>query len=414
MNAEIITIGDEILIGQIIDTNSSWLAERLNLAGISVRQMTSISDSRRHILDTLQRAEKENDVVLITGGLGPTSDDITKTVLTEYFDTQLVENKEVLEHISILLKNRSLSLNELNKKQALLPENCRVLKNETGTAAGMWFEKNGTVFISLPGVPFEMKHISEKYVIPMLCEKYHTTSIIHHTIQTYGVSESALAEKIRAWESELPEQIKLAYLPSPERLRLRMSTKSKDKESAQAEIKMQSKKLENILGDIIFGSGDIFLEQVVGNLLKAKKKTVSTAESCTGGNISRLLTSVPGSSDYFKGGITAYSNEIKMSILSVDLETLRNFGAVSKETAGEMAVGVKNLCKTDYSVAVTGIAGPGGETEDKPVGTVWIAVSSDKETLISHFVFGNQRDINIRRASSMALNLLRKLLLSED
>ncbi len=411
MNAEIINIGDEILIGQIVNTNSTWLAEKLESIGLKIRQITAISDDKLHIIEALDAAASKSNLVVITGGLGPTEDDITKQTLAEYFGTKLVENQEVLNDLKRFIEARNLTMNKLNIKQAELPESCTVVRNTIGTAAGMWFEKDETVFISMPGVPFEMKKMFEESFMPMLQSHFKTPEIVHFTVQTYGIPESNLAELIADWEKNLPRYVKLAYLPSPERLRLRLSTISANVAETEQFMQSEYEKLRAIIGNAIYDVGDKYLHETIGDILREKNATLATAESCTGGNISRLITSVSGSSDYFKGAVVAYSNEIKMSVLGVKSETLQSFGAVSEQTVKEMAVGVMRLYETNYAISVSGIAGPNGATDGKPVGTTWIAVADKNGVRAERFVFGTQRDTNIRRASSKALDMLRKFIL---
>ncbi len=413
MLADIITIGDEILIGQIVNTNSTWLAEQLEAIGIKIRQITTVSDNRQHIIQTLQEAEEQSQLIVITGGLGPTEDDITKQTLAEFFDTQLIENQEVLADIEAFVKSRNAQMNSRNRKQAELPQSCTIIRNEIGTAAGMWFERNSVVFVSMPGVPFEMKAMFSNSVIPKLKVQFKTPEVIHFTVQTFGTPESVLAEQLEEWESALPSEIKLAYLPSPERLRLRMSMVCADKESGEQLIAEQYLKLKEILGETIYDTGDNYLYETVGKLLLERNLSLSTAESCTGGNIARLISSVAGSSEYFKGSVVAYSNEIKKNILGVPEQILIQHGAVSEQTVIEMSKGVQKLMDTDFSIAVSGIAGPGGATQDKPVGTTWIAVANKQKVVASKFIFGTQRDINIRRATATALNMLRLLMIEK-
>ncbi len=414
MIAEIITIGDEILIGQIVDTNSAWLAQQLNDIGVDVRQITSISDSRRHIIAALDTAKKKADLIIITGGLGPTADDITKPTLAEYFGTKLVRNQELFEHVKFLIERHGFEMTENNAKQADIPANCTPLSNENGTAAGMWFEQDGKIFISMPGVPFEMKNITEKQVLPKLKTQFSLPSIVHRTIQTFGVAESILANKINSWESALPSSIKLAYLPSPERVRLRLSYRGTNQNDTEKTLDKLTQGLKVLLGDTIFGMGNIFLENAIADLLKGSGKTVATAESCTGGNVAKLITSVPGSSAYFEGGVVAYSNRIKEEILKVNRQTLITHGAVSEATVQEMATGIRQLYQSDFGVAVSGIAGPSGGSPEKPVGTVWVAVSSENETVTRLLSLGNKRDITVRRASAKALDMLRRLIIKTN
>lgn len=413
MKAELITIGDEILIGQIVDTNSAWLGQNLNLFGVEVHQVTSVHDNREHILTALSDAEQRVDLVLITGGLGPTKDDITKRVMCEYFNAELVFRPEVFEHIRSLLSWRNVDVNQLNRDQALLPDNCTILHNSAGTASGMWFERNNTIFVSMPGVPYEMEAIMTEEVFPRLSAMGITQSIVHKTVLTVGLPESMLAEKIEEWESSLPSWLKLAYLPSPMAVRLRLSGYGTNRKTLQDEIDRQVKLLEEILTDHIFGFDDDNLARAIGRMLVSASQTLAVAESCTGGNLAHEITLNPGSSAYFKGGIVAYSNEIKSEILSVPEELLRNFGAVSQEVAEAMALGVRRSFHTDYSVATTGIAGPDGGSDEKPVGTVWIAVAGPSGVKSKKYVFRHNRERNILRSTQTALNMLRIFILNE-
>jgi nicotinamide-nucleotide amidase len=407
MKAEIITIGDELLIGQVVDTNSAWIADQLNLQGISVHQITSISDDRQQILTTLREASLRADILLITGGLGPTNDDITKETLCEYFDSPLVFNKETYMQIEQLFAQRGFPVTPLNRLQAMLPECCTPLLNTGGTAPGMWFEKDNTIYISMPGVPFEMKSIMTQSVLPRLA-LFSPETIIHKTILTQGVGESFLAEKIAAWENKLPQHIKLAYLPQPGLVRLRLSAIGTDAENLQAELEWQTSELEALIPAFIFGFDDDTLEELIGKQLRALNFTLSTAESCTGGYIAHLITSISGSSDYFKGSIVAYSNDIKESILGVQHKTLINYGAVSQATVIEMAEGARKKLGTDCVIAISGIAGPMGGTEEKPVGTTWIAINSPAGLVTEKYLLGEHRGRNIHKAAITALNMLRK------
>ena len=413
MKAEIITIGDEILIGQIVDTNSAWIAEQCNLNGIEIYQITSVHDDNEHIVEALQKAEEKVDLVLITGGLGPTKDDITKHVLCEYFNTKLVFHEPTFEHIKARFKNRNIDINKLNRDQALVPESCTVLFNKAGTAPGMWFERNDTVFVSVPGVPFEMKYLVEYEIFPRLLNNGKTKAIYHKTVLTQGLPESMLAEKIAAWEDALPKNIKLAYLPNPMSVRLRLSAMGADKPELEKLVEDEIEKLKKIIPDNIFGYNEETMAEVIGRMLKAKNNTLALAESCTGGYISHLITSVAGSSEFYKGSVTAYSNQIKENVLGVSNKTLIEFGAVSEEMAKEMALGAKRVLNTDFALATTGIAGPGGGTADKPVGTVWIAIASPNGTMAQKFVFGDNRERNIIRSGQTALRMLRRLILDE-
>ena len=414
MKAELITIGDEILIGQIVDTNSAWMGQQLNLLGIEVYQVTSVHDNHDHIMKALAEAEENADLVLITGGLGPTKDDITKHTLCEYFGTELVFHPEVLEHVRSLLSSRNVNINQLNTDQALLPASCTVLHNSAGTAAGMWFERNNTIFVSMPGVPFEMEAIMTEEVFPRLTKLGITQSIVHKTVLTIGLPESMLAEKIEQWESALPNFIKLAYLPSPMMVRLRLSGYGTDQSELEAEIDRQVKKLLGIIPENVFGFDNDNLGLVIGRLLKESSRTLAVAESCTGGKIAHFITSNPGSSAYFKGGVVAYSNEIKNKLLDVPSEIIESFGAVSQQVAEAMAKGAQKVLNSDYSVATTGIAGPDGGTEEKPVGTVWIAVAGPSGIISKKYIFRHNRERNIIRTTHTALNMLRTLILTEN
>lgn len=413
MEAEIITIGDELLIGQVIDTNSAWLAQQLNLIGISVFQITSISDERQHILKTLSEAESRVDLIFITGGLGPTNDDITKKTLCEYFNTSLVFNEPTYLDIQLFFNSLNLKVTDLNKKQAEIPANCEPIKNSCGTAPGMWFEKAGKIYISMPGVPFEMKHMMENIIIPRLKKKFSLDKVSHKTILTQGMGESFLAEKISSWEKSLPAYMKLAYLPSPGIVRLRLTAKGTNEEVIKNEIEKQVMLLQQIIPDLIYGYDNDKLEIIIGNLLKNKNKTIATAESCTGGYIAHLITSIPGSSIYYKGSVVCYANEIKSKLLGVKEEVILKSGAVSEEVVSQMAVGVRNLLNADYSIATSGIAGPDGGTDSKPVGTTWIAIASKTGVIAKKFSFGENRERNIQRTAIMALNLLRKYILPD-
>jgi len=412
MTAEIITIGDELLIGQVIDTNSAWIAEQLNLAGIQTHQITSISDSREHILKTLAEAEMRADVILITGGLGPTKDDITKETLCEYFDTRLVFNEEAFNQVAELFKLRGFPVTDLNRKQAEVPANCIPLKNINGTAPGMWFEKNGKIFVSMPGVPFEMKTLLIEQVLPKLTKKLNGNFIIHKTVMTQGVGESFLAKTIEAWEAQLPGNIKLAYLPQPGIVRLRVTAIGSEKGVIARQLEEEIYKLQTVIPDLIFGFNDETLEQVVGKLLKSRAKTLATAESCTGGYIAHLITSVPGSSDYYKGSVISYANQVKMEELGVKLSSLEQWGAVSEDVVKQMAAGMRTKLRTDYALATSGIAGPDGGSEEKPVGTTWIALATPEKVIAQKFLFGEHRGRNIRKAALAAMNMLRVELLN--
>lgn len=411
MEADLITIGDEILIGQIIDTNSAWMAQHLNNEGINIRQIISISDQPDHITQTLLESGKKVPIVLVTGGLGPTRDDRTKTALCDFFETQLIENNEVLDHVIQLLAPRGIAINSLNRDQALVPASATVLPNKLGTAPGLWFEQDGTIYIFMPGVPFEMKYLMEFEVIPRLKQLFNTNTIIHRTILTQGLAESALAEKITYWEDSLPDSISLAYLPSPQSVRLRLSARGENENYLKRLLDQKIKELTEIIPNYIFGYEDETLAGNVGKILIEKELTLSVAESCTGGNIAHTITLNPGSSAYFKGGIIAYSNEIKSNILGIDRNLIADKGAVSKEVVEAMAVGARKIMNSDYAIATSGIAGPTGGTIEKPVGTVWIAVAGPESVISKMFNFANHRERNIIRSSQTALNMLRLELL---
>lgn len=409
MFAEIITIGDELLIGQVTDTNSAWMGRELNKAGIEVIRVVSVRDRADEITEAVDDAMNRADIVLMTGGLGPTKDDITKQTLCAYFDTELVFSEEVFGNIKRVLASK-IPMNALNKSQAMVPKDCLVINNRVGSASVSWFEKNGKVLVSMPGVPQEMITVMSEEVIPRLRKKFDTDVIIHKTFTVKNYPESVLAEKLESWEEALPESIKLAYLPKPGIIRLRLTGRGKDKEEVQSQISVEGCKLKYILGDAVFDEEDTPLEILIGNLLREKNLTVSTAESCTGGSIAAKLTSVPGSSDYFKGGIVAYSNEIKESLLGVSSETLKKQGAVSEETVIEMVKGAMKALKTDCAVSTSGIAGPGGGTKEKPVGTVWIAAAYKNEIRTMKQDTDRGREMNVERAGNNAFLLLLDLL----
>lgn len=412
MKASIITIGDELLIGQTINTNAAWIGAELSKIGFDVNKMISIHDRREDILNTLTEAEGKSDVVLITGGLGPTSDDITKQTLCEYFNTRLVMNQRVLEMVTEMMMRRNFPMNENNRRQAEVPESCCVLENKTGTAPGMWFEKNNTIFVSMPGVPHEMKYIMDEHVLPELRRRFTSQTIIHRNIMTYGVPEARLAEILAGFEAGLPVQIKLAYLPAAGVIKLRLTATGNDKATLEEIIHQQVGKLYSTIPELIYAENEETFEIVIGKLLKAKNATMCTAESCTGGEIAHLITSVPGSSQWYRGSVVAYANDIKTRVLGVPEESIRKHGAVSNEVVCCMASGSRKIFGVDYSIATSGIAGPDGGSPEKPVGTVWIAVASSKGVVSEKFVFGADRLVNIRRFSLAALNLLRKQILA--
>ncbi len=410
MKAYLISIGDEILIGQTVNTNAAWIGEHLSNIGFDVNFITAVHDKRADILDVLKIAEDKSDIIIITGGLGPTIDDITKQTLCEFFETHPVTDKEVLAMIEIMMERRGIPMNEKNRKQAEVPQTCFVLKNIRGTAPGMLFEKGEKVFISMPGIPYEMEYIMTKHVIPYLIKRFRLQMIIHRNIMTYGLPEAILADRLSAFEKELPVEIGLAYLPNHGIIKLRLTANGDDPEMLAEKVAEQVKKLYEIIPELIYGENEEPLEMVVGKLLRQKKQTLCTAESCTGGKIAHMLTSISGSSDYFKGSVIAYNNVIKKEILKVPDQKLLKYGAVSEQVVKSMAEGGRELLKTDYCIATSGIAGPDGGTADKPVGTIWIAAASATETITEKHLFGYERHTNIMRFSNAALNLLRNLI----
>ena len=411
MQAEIITIGDELLIGQVVDTNSAWLGSTLGDDGIKVIQITSVQDHAAQIVQAVNDALSRADIVLMTGGLGPTKDDITKKTLAEMFGMKLVRNEQVYEMVGKQLALRGIAFTELNQGQALVPDGCTVLPNRNGTAPGMWFERDGKVLISMPGVPFEMKALVKDEVLPRLRKHFALDANVHRTIITFGLAESILADTIASWEEALPPYLHLAYLPSALCIRLRLSAYEIDRQKAEQEIESQIGKLSKVIPHYIIGSEDDSLESVTGTLLKTRGETLATAESCTGGNIAHRFTAMPGASEYFKGGVVAYSNEVKMALLGVDPESLNRYGAVSQSVAEQMAEGVRRATGATYGISTTGIAGPTGGTPEKPVGTVWMAVATPNGVFSRRMVFGSVRSQNIERASSNCINLLRLQLL---
>lgn len=408
MKAEIISIGDELLIGQVVNTNASWMAEELNKSGINVVQISSVSDEEEHIKASIKEAVHRADIILMTGGLGPTKDDITKKVLMEYFGGKPVFHQPTYEHIKQLFKARNYyPVTDVNRMQAEIPDNCIPLPNRVGTAVGMWFEQDDKIIVSMPGVPFEMKTLMVEQVIPKLQEKFKSGHIYHKTIMTTGIGESMLAEKIGDWVDKLPENIKLAYLPQPGIVRLRLSASGNDEGKLKELVNKQCRLLHNYVPKAIFGFDDISLENVIGKLLSKLGKTISSAESCTGGYIAHLITSIAGSSNYYTGSVVSYTNEVKVNQLLVNNEDIEKYGAVSQQVVEQMALGVRNLLKTDYALATSGIAGPDGATDEKPVGTVWIAVAGPDGVKSKLFHFGEHRGRNIRRSALMAMNMLR-------
>lgn len=413
MKAEIITIGDEILIGQIVDTNSQWIGQELNKIGVSVYQITSIQDERQHILNALKEAETRADIVILTGGLGPTKDDITKKTIAEYFnDDKVVEYPEVIEHIKDLFKKIKHPFNEVQRYQAELPSKATLLMNHFGTAPGMWFYENNTIFVSLPGVPYEMKGLISNTVLPKIQKKYKLPFILHKTIMTVGVGETIIAERIEEWENNLPTHIKIAYLPSFGKVRLRVSAKGNNKECLEKEVADKISLLHALISDVIVGYDDeASIEKSVATFLKNNNKTLSVAESLTGGKIAAQLVSVPGASSYFKGGFITYTAELKMQLLGVKKEVIEKYTVVSKQVAKEMAVGCLEKLKTDYAIAVTGNAGPTTDHNDKSIGLVYIAIASQSNVEVHKFNFGQPREKVINRTVTKAFELLNASLL---
>ncbi|MBR5830071.1 MAG: competence/damage-inducible protein A [Tidjanibacter sp.] len=407
MKADIITIGDEILIGQIIDTNSAWIAARLGEIGVSIRRKYSIGDRREEIIGAVEESLTKAEVTIITGGLGPTKDDITKRVLAEIFHSQLICDKETYERVERMMAARGIAFNDLNKGQAMVPECCTVLPNHKGTAPGMWFEREGRVVVSLPGVPFEMEGLMVESVLPRIKEHFALASVVHRTAITYGLAESMMAELIAPWEDALPPHLHLAYLPSPSQLRLRLSAYDVEQDVAEKEIQEQFAKLLPILGDYFVGWGDTTVQSAVAEMLVQRGETLASAESCTGGVIASKFTAMSGASEYFWGGVVSYDNSVKENVLGVSRHNLETYGAVSEQVARQMAEGVRRLCGTTYGVSTTGIAGPTGGTPDKPVGTVWMAVATPTHTIAKCVQHGKVRAVNIERAASAAINMLR-------
>jgi nicotinamide-nucleotide amidase len=411
INASIITIGDELLIGQVIDTNSAWMAQKLNRIGITVTKRIAVGDDADQIWNALDIENKDADVVLITGGLGPTSDDITKELLCKYFSGKMIVDNGALENVHFLFeKIYNKPISDVIFKQAEVPDVCEVLQNKRGSAPGMIFQKEGTIFVSMPGVPYEMQGIMED-VIPFLERRFQLPTIIHKTILTAGIGESSLAEIIKNFEAQLPEEIRLAYLPTYGMVRLRLTTSGFDKIKTERLINDQFNELKKLVKNYIVTDEDETMQQVLGKLLLNHNKTISTAESCTGGAIASLITSVPGASAYFEGSIVSYACGVKEMLLDVKKSTLENYGAVSEETVKEMLSGLLNKMKTDYGIAVSGIMGPDGGTPEKPVGTVWIAVGNKEKQVVQKLKQRFERQKNIEVTAVMALNMMRKFVL---
>ncbi len=410
ISCQIITIGDEILYGHILDTNSKWLSEKLTELGIHVSEQKTIGDNYEIIYKTISLSINEYDLVVLTGGLGPTNDDITKNCLNDIYEGKLIYDIKTLNHIKSYFKKRKLKFTKKNKDQALIPDTCKVLHNKYGTAPGMVFEKNNNFLISLPGVPFEMKSIFEEGCVVFLKEKFNLPVIVHRVIKTVGIGESWLSDMIKEWEEKLDKNLSLAYLPSIGTVKLRLTGVGKDYKKIKSNILKQEKKLYPLINKYIYGYDSDELEVVIGKLLQNQKKNISIAESCTGGHISSLITSVAGCSSYFKGSIVAYNNKIKIENLGVSKEKIEKFGAVSKEVVEEMASNIRKIFNTDIGLATSGIAGPDGGSKEKPIGTVWIAFSDKKNIISKKLNLTERRDINIILSSINILNLLRQKL----
>jgi nicotinamide-nucleotide amidase len=410
MKATIVTIGDEILIGQIVDTNSAFIAKSLDRIGVEISEMISISDEKQHILDTFVKLQNKVDLVIVTGGLGPTKDDVTKKTFCDYFDDELVVDQSVLKHVTQLIEGfYKRTITQINKDQALVPSRCTVLHNQVGTAPGMWMKKGNTVFISLPGVPFEMKYLVENEIIPKVVKEYDRPYIIHKTILTYGQGESMVAERIEDWENSLPKFIKLAYLPSPGRVRLRLSARGMNKEILEKALEGYILSLDAIINDIIVGfEEEETIEVIVGKMLQKQQKTIATAESCTGGQIAASLTAVAGASNYFKGSVVSYATETKINVLGISESLIKEFSVVSAEVASAMALSVKKIMDTDYAIATTGNAGPSKGDENAELGSVFIALATPNEVIVEEFNFGQPREKVIDRAVIKSLEIVKK------
>ncbi len=410
MEATIINIGDELLIGQVTNTNASWMAAQLEGINIHIREINTIADSANAIKESVIKAMDRSDIILITGGLGPTKDDITKNTLCELFQSTLIIDPGTLQQVSNYFRSRNIPLTDINRAQALVPECCTVIPNRVGTAPCMWFEIEGKIIISMPGVPFEMKWLMSHSLLPRLQALHGTEQILHTTICTCGIGESFLAEKIESWESSLPSNYRLAYLPEAGQVRLRLSCHGESLPELQAESEQLIAALQQIIPEYIYGYGEETLPEVIGKLLRAEGKSLATAESCTGGTIAHRITEIPGASDYYMGGVVSYSNALKQLLLGVQETTIEQHGAVSKQTAIEMAQGCRERLHTDYAIATTGIAGPGGGSEEKPVGTVWIAIACEQGTFFECYHFPTLRAQHQERTTTQALYNLWKII----
>ena len=408
LKAEIITIGDEILFGQTLDTNSHWISGELDQLGIRIIRKVTIPDERQVILDSFAIAASRADLILITGGLGPTNDDLTKPCLAEYFGVDMSINEEALNELTEMFARSGRELTELNRAQALQPIGAQKITNKLGTAPGIWMEKDHTIFISMPGVPFEMKGMMTDYILPELKRRYVKKELLHKIVRTVGIPESMLAAKLESWESMLPEHIKLAYLPSLGQVKLRLTADGNDIRMLEKEIDEQIEKCLPLIEKYVYGYGNTDLEEVVGEMLRKREFTLACAESCTGGYLSHLLTSIPGSSAYFKGSYVTYANEVKSAALDIDPELIKQKGAVSEEVVSAMAENIRKKLGTTYGVGISGVAGPGGGTEEKPVGMVWIAVSDEQNTWAKQLVFTKTRKLNIQLSAVVALNMIRR------
>ena len=411
MNAEIITIGDELLIGQVVDTNSAWLGQQLTFNGIRVRQKTAVSDSPAHIIEAITAAAKQSDIILLTGGLGPTKDDLTKQTLAAHFGMKMRLDEDVLQHIIALFRRFGREITETNRTQAEVPDGCEVVPNPNGTAPGMWFDRNGKIYVSMPGVPYEMKAMFSDAVLPKLRQRFSLPAIYHRTVMTQGIGESWLSDALEQWEASLKAvNIGLAYLPSPGMVRLRLTAYGDDKAALQAKVDAKIAELPALIGKYIFAMEDTSLERVVGEILSERNQTFVTAESCTGGYVAHLITSVPGSSQYFLGSTVTYANEAKSSLLGISQDLITSNGAVSEEVVKAMAKNVREKLGADYAISTSGIAGPSGGSEEKPVGTIWIAIASKSGVEAKVFQFGDNRERNIVRSAQSALMMLYKQL----
>lgn len=411
---EIITIGDELLIGQVVDTNSAWIGQELTLAGFEVNRITSVSDRREEIIDALSQALERAEIVLLTGGLGPTNDDITKKTLCEFFNTQLVFNEEVYQDIQEFLKGRVKNINNLNRDQALVPEGCEVIRNRMGTAPVMWFDHGKCVVVSMPGISSEMKTAMSNDIIPRLKTRFLPEHIINKTVLVYNIPEAVLAEKLSDWEDNLPEEIKLAYLPAPGRIRMRLTARGADLSAMEKSLQKAIDGLQPLIGENIFGEEDQPVSEIFARFFRGRKQTIALAESCSGGYIGHLITTVAGASEYFAGGVVAYSNEMKQSLLGVSPADIEKHGAVSSAVVEQMALGIQKTTGADYAIATSGIAGPGGGTDEKPTGTVWIGWAGPGEKVVSKvFRLGKERSRNIVRTSETALIELMQMMKKE-